>query len=69
MRHLKKGVVMSNKKLYVFTGNGEVIVGNDREKIIEEYFHGTRRNFEEYDEEVSNDGTALIKPHVSVKTY
>lgn len=60
---------MSIKKLYVFSGNGEVIVGNDREKIMEEYFHGTRRIFDEYDEAVSNDGTALIKPYVSVKTY
>lgn len=60
---------MTRDKLYVFSGNGEVIVGNDREKIIEDYFNDSGRIFDEYDEDVSNDGTVRIKSSISVNTY
>ena len=51
---------MEGRTVYIFSGNGEIIIGTNRDELVEMYFLKGNRNLEDYNEDVAEQGYAII---------
>lgn len=56
-------------KLYIFEGRDEIIIGDNKEKILREYFDTGSRDIDDYEVCGLVDGTAVISTNINLRIY